>query len=93
MAETQTRLPQLPADIACEPQKLFDGARNFAGAGIGREQQKILQSYFTTKPTGDSTGLGLSLRFHIVDKGHSGTLAASHARGLERILYIRLPQA
>jgi signal transduction histidine kinase len=43
------------------------------GPGIPEEiKDKIFQPFFTTKPTGQGTGLGLSLSYDIV-KGHGGT--------------------
>jgi signal transduction histidine kinase/ligand-binding sensor domain-containing protein len=37
-------------------------------------KDKIFQPFFTTKPTGQGTGLGLSLAYDIVTKGHGGEL-------------------
>jgi len=45
------------------------------GNGIPESiRDKIFQPFFTTKPTGQGTGLGLSLAYDIVVKGHGGTL-------------------
>ncbi|MCO5726082.1 sensor histidine kinase, partial [Robiginitalea marina] len=37
-------------------------------------RDKIFQPFFTTKPTGQGTGLGLSMSYDIVTKGHGGQL-------------------
>jgi signal transduction histidine kinase len=37
-------------------------------------KDKIFQPFFTTKPTGQGTGLGLSLAYDIVTKGHGGSI-------------------
>lgn len=45
--------------------------------GIGIPENllsKIFQPFFTTKPTGEGTGLGLSLSYDMVTKGHGGEL-------------------
>ncbi|HMP28928.1 MAG TPA: ATP-binding protein, partial [Saprospiraceae bacterium] len=45
------------------------------GSGIPDSiKDKIFQPFFTTKPTGQGTGLGLSLAYDIITKGHSGKL-------------------
>ncbi len=46
------------------------------GNGIPKKiRDKIFQPFFTTKPTGQGTGLGLSLAYDIVTKGHGGELS------------------
>jgi signal transduction histidine kinase len=37
-------------------------------------RDKIFQPFFTTKPTGEGTGLGLSMSYDIISKGHGGDL-------------------
>ena len=52
---------------------------------------KIFQPFFTTKPTGSGTGLGLSLSYDIITKGHKGTLEVDTAEGLGSEFIIQLP--
>ncbi len=45
--------------------------------GVGMPEhikEKIMQPFFTTKPTGEGTGLGLSLSYDIIVKGHGGNI-------------------
>ena len=43
-------------------------------------KEKIFQPFFTTKPTGQGTGLGLSLSYDIV-KAHGGELTVETKEG------------
>ncbi|HAK77016.1 MAG TPA: histidine kinase [Runella sp.] len=52
---------------------------------------KIFQPFFTTKPTGEGTGLGLSLSYDIITKGHDGTLEVESAEGKGTTFTIKLP--
>ncbi|MBB3836505.1 signal transduction histidine kinase [Runella defluvii] len=62
------------------------------GTGIPEElKSKIFQPFFTTKPTGQGTGLGLSLAYDIVTKGHGGTIELDSIEGEGTTFTITLP--
>ncbi|MDU0370385.1 sensor histidine kinase [Hymenobacter endophyticus] len=62
------------------------------GTGIPEGvRQKIFQPFFTTKPTGEGTGLGLSLSYDIVTKAHAGTLEVESQEGRGTEFIITLP--
>lgn len=52
------------------------------GNGIPQKVvDKIFQPFFTTKPTGEGTGLGLSMSYDIITKGHGGELKVETKEG------------
>jgi len=54
-------------------------------------KDKIMQPFFTTKPTGEGTGLGLSLSYDIVVKGHGGSINVTSVAGEGSEFVITLP--
>jgi signal transduction histidine kinase len=61
--------------------------------GVGIPQKvvdKIFQPFFTTKPTGQGTGLGLSLSYDIV-KAHGGEIKVESKEGEGSEFAIQLP--
>ena len=52
---------------------------------------EIFQPFFTTKPTGEGTGLGLSMSYDIITKGHQGELKVDTEEGKGTIFTIILP--
>jgi signal transduction histidine kinase len=61
--------------------------------GVGVPQKvldKIFQPFFTTKPAGEGTGLGLSMSYEIITKGHGGELKVETKEGeyAEFIIYL-----
>ena len=62
------------------------------GAGIPSSlREKIFQPFFTTKPTGQGTGLGLSMSYDIITKGHSGELKVESGESEGTAFTIILP--
>jgi signal transduction histidine kinase len=62
------------------------------GNGIPQKVlDKIFQPFFTTKPTGQGTGLGLSLAYDIVTKGHGGELKVETKEGEGSTFIVLLP--
>jgi signal transduction histidine kinase len=54
-------------------------------------REKIFHPFFTTKPTGQGTGLGLSLAYDIVTKRHGGTLEMDSQENIGTSFVINLP--
>jgi two-component system NtrC family sensor kinase len=62
------------------------------GTGIPQKAiDKIFQPFFTTKPTGQGTGLGLSLSYDIVTKGHGGEIKVETKEGESTGFSVILP--
>ena len=62
--------------------------------GIGMPEhvkEKIMQPFFTTKPTGEGTGLGLSLTYDIVVKGHGGSIKVESKEGEGSEFIVTIP--
>ena len=54
-------------------------------------KEKIFQPFFTTKPTGQGTGLGLSMSYDIITKGHGGELEVTTKEGEGSVFTISIP--
>jgi len=62
------------------------------GAGMPAHiKEKIMQPFFTTKPTGEGTGLGLSLAYDIIVKGHGGNIDFNSINGEGSEFIVSLP--
>ena len=62
--------------------------------GPGMEEQvrlKVFEPFYTTKPVGDGTGLGLSVSYLIVTNNHKGTMEVESEPGNGTKFIIRLP--
>ena len=63
------------------------------GSGIPADVvEKIFIPFFTTKPAGEGTGLGLSLSYDIVVKQHGGDMRVTSEPGQFTIFAVSLPE-
>jgi signal transduction histidine kinase/streptogramin lyase len=63
------------------------------GIGISAKMlDKVFQPFFTTKPSGQGTGLGLSLSYDIITKGHGGEMKVETKEGEFAEFIITVPE-
>jgi C4-dicarboxylate-specific signal transduction histidine kinase len=84
-----------------EPRRIVinvSGTRSFArlevhdtGPGVPPENEaKLFQPFFTTKPVGEGTGLGLSVSYGII-QSHNGSIGYYKAPEGGAVFYFELP--
>lgn len=62
--------------------------------GPGMEEttrRKVFEPFFSTKPPGEGTGLGLSVSFFIITNNHAGTITVESELGSGTTFIIKLP--
>lgn len=63
------------------------------GCGIAPDElPKIFNPFYTTKPAGAGTGLGLSLSHEVIVRGHHGTIRAESIPGVRTEFIVTLPR-
>jgi signal transduction histidine kinase len=95
VSERKKQQPELYEPVvAVSTKKINDRIEihvNDNGTGIPQKAlEKIFQPFFTTKPTGQGTGLGLSLSYDII-KTHGGVLTVETREGEGSAFMIQLP--
>lgn len=64
------------------------------GSGIAPAlQQKIFDPFYTTKPVGKGTGMGLSISYQVITQKHQGKLSCTSAVGEGTAFVIEIPIA
>ena len=62
------------------------------GMGMTEEvRSRLFDSFFTTKPVGKGTGMGLSISYEIITEKHGGTLACNSSVGEGTEFIITIP--
>jgi nitrogen-specific signal transduction histidine kinase len=75
----------------CLKSNHFTEKEGLSGRIPGGIKEKITQPFFTTKPTGEGTGLGLSLTYDMVVKGHGGSIQVNSVEGEGSEFIIGIP--
>ncbi len=76
------------------PKTSATASRYDNGTGIPpKVKEKMFSPFFTTKPAGEGTGLGLSLSHDIIVKQHSGSIEVDTQPGEFTEFRIVLPRA
>jgi two-component system NtrC family sensor kinase len=64
------------------------------GIGVPPEiQDQLFQPFFTTKPPGEGTGLGLSMSYDIIVQQHGGSISVDSKVGEYSEFTVRLPRS
>lgn len=62
------------------------------GIGMNDEvKQKLFENFFTTKPVGEGTGLGMSITRDIIENKHGGTISFDSTEGVGTTFTITIP--
>jgi signal transduction histidine kinase len=89
-ANSSSAIGQLPSRMTRDGSTIQITVRD-NGTGIPETiKEKIFQPFFTTKPTGQGTGLGLSLSYDII-KAHGGEISLAQPQGPGTTFIILLP--
>ena len=88
-------------DAAFEPTLRVSTARTASGVEIRVEDNgtgipedvlvRVFEPFYTTKPTGQGTGLGLSMSHDIIEQGHGGALRVESEVGEGTTFVVALP--
>jgi len=85
--------PEVTVSTSAEKNQLRISVKDNGNGIPDAIKDKIMQPFFTTKPTGEGTGLGLSLSYDIVVKGHGGSITVESREGEGTEFTVTLPVA
>ena len=93
--QTNQQMPESPSQVRISTEvvgKFVEIKIADNGPGISEEvKQRIFDTFFTTKPIGKGTGMGLSISYQIIVERHKGELSCNSELGKGTEFTIRLP--
>ena len=83
--------PEISISVATDAEQLTISIAD-NGEGMSDEvQQRIYENFFTTKPVGEGTGLGMGITRDIIEKRHGGKLTFESTVGQGTIFTFTIP--
>jgi signal transduction histidine kinase len=90
-AMSENRQPQIILRIKLDDEMVRIEVED-NGPGIDEETRKhVFEPFYTTKPVGEGTGLGLSVSYMIITNNHKGTMEVESELGKGTNFIIKLP--
>lgn len=92
--EAQTAQPKIIIFTSITKDNLITISITDNGNGISQDiHKKLFNLFFTTKPVGKGTGMGLPLSYKIITEKHKGTLECVSKVGAGTTFIIKIPQS
>ncbi|BAZ10256.1 two-component sensor histidine kinase [Calothrix sp. NIES-4071] len=92
--EAQVAQPKIIISTSITKDNLISINITDNGNGISQDiQKKLFNLFFTTKPVGKGTGMGLPLSYKIITEKHKGTLECVSKVGAGTTFIIKIPQS
>lgn len=88
----QTEPPKIAIATTLSPSEEIHITIQDNGLGIAEDKrQRIFEPFYTTKPIGKGTGIGLSISYQIVTEQHRGLLVCESELGQGTTFHIKIP--
>ena len=68
----------------------FEASTGISQASVVEDEAKLFQPFYTTKPVGEGTGLGLSVSYDII-RSHNGRIGYRRGAAGGAIFFFELP--
>lgn len=83
--------PTIDVKVSFSDQKLNISIRDNGEGMTDEVKQRLYENFFTTKPAGQGTGLGMAITKDIIENKHNGTLTFESEEGQGTTFYITIP--
>jgi len=90
-SEPEGYMPTIKASVTTTGDKVVITIADNGGGMSDEVKQHLYENFFTTKPAGQGTGLGMAITKDIIENKHNGTLTFESEEGQGTTFYITIP--